>query len=131
MTVSSFTSVSLEPALILVCIDRRASLVRDLQVGDVFAVNILREDQQEHAVRFSTRPEGDRFKGLNWSSGWKDAPLLDGAVASLACVSEKLLEAGDHFVLLGAVGEIRRHQGRALVWCESRYHCLPVLTPQI
>ena len=130
MTVSSFTSVSLDPPLILVCIDKRARFVSGLALRTPFAINILREDQQELAVRFATRPETNRFEGVVWGRGWRNTPLLNGAVATLACVLEQLLEAGDHQVLIGAVHEIRRHPGRALVWCESRYHCLPAPAAQ-
>jgi flavin reductase (DIM6/NTAB) family NADH-FMN oxidoreductase RutF len=125
MTVSSFTSVSLHPPLILVCIDKRAGLVLQLGHPEYFAVNILSEEQQDLAVRFSAFPEKKRFDGLRWSEGWRGVPLIDGVVASLACSKEEAIEAGDHYVLVGRVKEIRQHPGRALVWCESRYHCLP------
>jgi (E)-2-((N-methylformamido)methylene)succinate hydrolase len=125
MTVSSFTSVSLEPPLILVCIDKRAGLVFELGHPEYFAVNILSEEQQDLAVRFSAYPDKKRFEGLPWQEGHGGVPLIEGVVATLACSMENVIEAGDHFVLLGRVEEIRQHEGRALVWCESRYHCLP------
>lgn len=131
MTVSSFTSVSLHPPLILVCINKRARMI----VGDGhpgrFAVNILNEQQQELAVRFSAVPDHLRFEGLPWSEGWGGVPLIDGVVASLACTTHSIIEAGDHFILVGQVNDIRMHSGRALVWCESRYHCLPIPPPPL
>ena len=125
MTVSSFTSVSLDPPLILVCIDRRAAFLLELADEMPFAVNVLREDQQEIAVRFSRTPEGGRFAGIEWVEDSRGLPLLGGAVASFACSLEQVVEAGDHFLLIGGVEEIRRQSGRALVWCESSYHSLP------
>ena len=71
MTVSSFTSVSLDPALILVCIDRNARFLRDLASDQSFAVNILGEEQQHIAARFADRKEDDRFSGVEWSAGWE------------------------------------------------------------
>ena len=125
MTVSSFTSVSLEPPLILVCIDKRASFLIRVVKGLTFAVNVLREDQEPLAIRFSTSPEDGRFSGVHWAEGPHRVPLLSDCVAAFICTLDQCVEAGDHFVLIGAVQEIRRDEGRALVWCESGYHCLP------
>lgn len=129
MTVSSFTSVSLNPPLILVCIDKRAGFGADLLPDATpslpFAVNVLGEDQQTLAVRFSTGSEEDRFAGLDWKPGLHDVPLLSGTVASFTCMVENIVDAGDHFIFVGRVRELRRSGGRPLVWCESGYHCLP------
>lgn len=125
MTVSSFTSVSLHPPLILVCINKLARLVVNDGHASHFAVNILSERQQELAVRFSALPDHLRFEGLPWHEGWGGVPLIEGVVASLACTTHSIVEAGDHFILMGQVHDIQMHSGRALVWCESRYHCLP------
>ena len=125
MTVSSFTSVSLDPPLILVCIDRRAGFASHLDDNLTFAVNVLKEDQENLAVRFSTPPETGRFDGLAWRQGWSGVPLLSGIVASLACSLERVVEAGDHLIFIGSVREIRLHGGNSLVWCQSNYLCLP------
>lgn len=125
MTVSSFTSVSLDPPLILVCIDRSAGFLANMPPDLPFAVNVLRERQQHLAQRFAERNEDDRFANIEWHPGWKDVPLLAGTVASFTCSLRQSIEAGDHFILLALVEEVRLHQGRALVWCERAYHCLP------
>ena len=124
MTVSSFTSVSLEPPLVLVCIDKRAGFLSGLRGGVRFAINVLREDQEKIAVRFSRPPESNRFSGIE-SFEIEDIPVLAGTVAIFVCTLQQLIEAGDHFVLIGEVDSIERYPGRALVWCESAYHCLP------
>ena len=90
-----------------------------------FAVNVLREDQQDLAIHFSRTPEGGRFAGVEWAEDSHSLPLLGGAVASFACLLGQVIDAGDHYLLIGAVEEIRRQSGRALVWCESSYHSLP------
>ena len=125
MTVSSFTSVSLEPALILVCIDRRAAFLTDLTAGLPFAVNVLSEEQQDLSIHFSNTPEANRFASVEWSEGWNGVPILNGIVASLACEVDEVVQAGDHYIVIGAVHHIQRFGGRSLVWCESGYHCLP------
>ena len=125
MTVSSFTSVSLDPPLILVCIEREAGFLEDLKTGLPFLVNVLGEDQQHLAKRFSNRREEDRFSGVDWIPDWANIPRLQCTVASFRCLVSEVVEAGDHLVLIGAVRGLERHQGRALVWCERGYHCLP------
>jgi flavin reductase (DIM6/NTAB) family NADH-FMN oxidoreductase RutF len=125
MTVSSFTSVSLDPPLILVCIDQRAGFLPQLRTGDFFAVNVLDEAQQPLAVRFSRLIEEDRFDGVEWAGGPQGVPLLKGAVAAFVCSLEQDVPAGDHHILIGLVREIQRSEGYPLVWCGSAYHCLP------
>jgi flavin reductase (DIM6/NTAB) family NADH-FMN oxidoreductase RutF len=127
MTVSSFTSVSLDPPLILVCIDLNARFLRDLPPDQPFAVNILGEHQQPVATRFADRKEDDRFSALEWSAGWKDVPLISGVVATFACRLRQEIESGDHFILIGEVQQIQRHKGSPLVWCDRGYHCLPAV----
>lgn len=127
MTVSSFTSVSLHPPLILICIDKGAAFVQGLHTGLPFLVNVLSEEQQELAKRFSNRREEDRFSGVAWSPGWANIPQLDATVATFSCSLHQIVEAGDHLVLIGAVQKLERHEGRPLVWCERDYHCLPCI----
>lgn len=125
MTVSSFTSVSLHPPLILICIDKGAGFLQGLHPGLSFLVNVLSEEQQELAKRFSKPREEDRFSGVAWSSGWGDLPRLHATVATFGCSLHQVIDAGDHLVLIGAVHMLERHEGRPLVWCERDYHCLP------
>ncbi len=125
MTVSSFTSVSLEPPLILVCVDKGAGFLRGLRPDQPFAVNVLSEEQQELAKRFANRREEDRFSGVAWAAGWANVPRLAATVATFGCTLDQVIEAGDHLVLIGAVQQLERHEGRPLVWCDRNYHCLP------
>ena len=127
MTVSSFTSVSLDPPLILVCIDRNARFLRELAADQAFAVNILSDQQQHLAARFAARQEEDRFAGVAWSSDWHDLPLLDGVVVTFACRLRQNVESGDHAILIGEVDRIGRHAGSPLVWCDRGYHFLPAV----
>lgn len=127
MTVSSFTSVSLRPPLVLVCADKRAGFVRHLAPGMPFAVNVLREDQQLVAVRFSTAPEHIRFENLDWTEGLGGTPLLADTVATFECTLSESVEAGDHLIIVGRVQKVNRKTGYPLVWCGSSYHCIPGL----
>lgn len=129
MTVSSFTSVSLDPPLILICIDRRGAFVADLCPGVSFAVNVLRDDQQPIAVRFSTPPDLGRFSNIEWEGGETGVPLLAGTVGAFLCEVTAVVPGGDHLIVIGAVVEARRSSGQPLVWCNSGYHCLPERRP--
>ncbi len=129
MTVSSFTSVSLEPPLILVCIDKRANFAADLAAGMPFAVNVLSHEQQPLAARFATAAEAERFAGVDWSETREGVPLLAGAVAIFECQVADVISSGDHWIVVGRVSGMRRHEGRPLIWCDSGYHWLPIDRP--
>src|SRR5690606_29837465 len=80
ITVSAFSSVSLTPPLVLICIDLRASIHDHLKTGELFAVNILAEDQEKLSRHFASK-DGDLFEGIGYSDGASGAPLLDAALA--------------------------------------------------
>src|ERR1041384_6569836 len=84
MTVSAFASVSLEPPLILACIDKRASVHGRFSEGSYFAVNILSEDQEHLSRRFASKDQ-DRFNGTRYTESVTGPPLLEGALAYLEC----------------------------------------------
>jgi len=105
LTVSAFASVSLDPPLVLVCIDHAShSHDRVLSTG-AFAVNVLSAAQGVLARRFATDPAEGRFDGAAWSVGQGGAPVLEGASAWLVCTVEAAHEAGDHTIVVGRVLE--------------------------
>jgi flavin reductase (DIM6/NTAB) family NADH-FMN oxidoreductase RutF len=101
LTVNSFTSVSLEPPLVLVCIDRGAQSHDPLVAYGSFAVSILAASQAEVARRFAARPSVGRFEGISWQAAPSGSPVLAGAAAWLDCDLHEVLAAGDHTILLG------------------------------
>jgi flavin reductase (DIM6/NTAB) family NADH-FMN oxidoreductase RutF len=101
LTVNSFTSVSLEPPLVLVCIDREAQSHDPLVAHGAFAVSILAASQADIARRFATRPSGGRFEGVSWQAAPSGSPVLAGAAAWLDCDLHEVVAAGDHTILLG------------------------------
>jgi flavin reductase (DIM6/NTAB) family NADH-FMN oxidoreductase RutF len=123
MTVNSFTSVSLEPPLVLVCIDHKARIREHFLTENSFAINILREDQQALSTHFA-RPADDRFGSVDWFAGETGAPLIPDALATLECTVVQRLESGDHTVLIGEVVSAIRHEGRPLVYFSSGYRAL-------
>ena len=101
-TANSFTSVSLDPALLLVCVAKRSSNYATLTCAGGFAVNILAEDQETVSNTFA-RPSEDRFAAVAWRSGPAGSPVLDGAAAWFDCAMHEIVDAGDHVILVGAI----------------------------
>jgi flavin reductase (DIM6/NTAB) family NADH-FMN oxidoreductase RutF len=120
MTANSFTSVSLRPPLVLVCVASASSMWRIFAKASHFAVNVLGGHQRELSARFAG-PAPDRFAGVSWSPGSTGAPLLDGVLAYLECRRYRDVEAGDHMILLGEVVSIDRNSHPPLVFHQGDY----------
>ena len=117
MTVSAFTEVSLEPPLVLVCIDKTTNTQHFIAEGGCFAVNILARGQEPLAQLFACDGAEDRrFSDLHCVTGATGAPLLVGSVASLDCRLETTHEAGDHIIYVGRVVGLHRSDGDPLLF---------------
>ena len=105
MTANAFTSVSLDPLLLLVCVDKTAHAHAQLDAGGRFAVNILAAEQEELARRFAahTAPEDGRLQGAAYRLGAHGSPILDGCQAYLECEVADRAVGGDHTIFIGAV----------------------------
>ena len=121
LTVNSFTSVSLEPPLVLVCIDRGSSSHDGLLEADHFGVSILSTDQHLLAHRFASEDPARRFQEVTWREGPRGSPILDEAVAWLECRVHEVHEGGDHSILLGRVTATGLESGDALVFYRGAY----------
>lgn len=102
LTANSFTSVSLDPPLLLVCVANTSGTAPVLRGAAHFGVNVLQIGQQPASTRFATKGE-DRFANLPWAPGETGVPLLAGSLVSFECERDSLQEAGDHFILIGRV----------------------------
>lgn len=102
LTVNSFTSVSLDPPLLLVCIAKRARCAAPLIEATHFAINVLQTGQQPASIRFST-PEEDRFGATPWGTGETGAPLLMDSLGVFECERFGVHDGGDHHILVGRV----------------------------
>jgi flavin reductase (DIM6/NTAB) family NADH-FMN oxidoreductase RutF len=120
ITVSAFTSLSLEPPLVLVCIDKRASLHDHLQEGGYFAVNILEEDQEVISRRFASK-EPDRFEGLGYTEGINGSALLKDALAHIECRILHAYPGGDHTIFVGEVEATSVTEGKPLAYFRGGY----------
>jgi 3-hydroxy-9,10-secoandrosta-1,3,5(10)-triene-9,17-dione monooxygenase reductase component len=126
MTANAITSVSLDPVLILVCLAREARTGLAIQRARRFAVNFLREDQEEVSRRFA-RPGEDRFEGLAVQEDESGLPLLPGATAHLVCRVTEIVTAGDHDIVIAEVERARANGGNPLVFHLGGYKRLPGL----
>ncbi|HEX6057630.1 MAG TPA: flavin reductase family protein [Gemmatimonadaceae bacterium] len=120
MTVSAFSSVSLEPPLVLCCIERRATMHPVLERARTFAVNILSASQEALSRRFSER-ENERFDGIGYERGQSGAALLEGVLAYLECRIVARHEAGDHTIFVGEVENADAHRGTPLLYYRGGY----------
>lgn len=118
LTVSSFTSVSLDPPLVLVCITNQNRMVELVRQSQRFAVSLLRDDQRDASVYFSTpgREPTEGFVTIEGAFSALDQPIVKGALAHVVCQVHALVEGGDHTVVIGRV-----------VHAETDEHAWPLL----
>jgi flavin reductase (DIM6/NTAB) family NADH-FMN oxidoreductase RutF len=123
LTVSSFCSVSLDPPLVLVCIDNRSETHGGFEASRVFGVSILAEGQEAWSDRFAYAG-AEKFKGVDLRRGEHLVPLVPGALAHLECRVSAALPGGDHTIYLGEVLRLETNPGRPLLYHGSAYHAL-------
>jgi len=119
MTVASFASLSLRPPLILVCIETSVRTHDAIISAGEFGVNILHESQEEASRRFASK-SSNRFEGVALRSG-QGIPLLEGALASIACRLLDHFPGGDHSIFVGEVTEAFHGEGNPLLYFRSGY----------
>lgn len=120
VTANSFSSLSLEPPLILWSLKRTSRSFGAFRTSEHFCVNVLGAHQVDISQRFSSKAN-DKFANLMWSSGIGGVPVLDSALAVLECAVETLYEAGDHLLMIGRVERFSYEGGQALVFVQGRY----------
>jgi len=126
MTANSFTSVSLEPLSVLICVNREAITYGVLTGGRVFCVNILARDQ-EALSRACARPDTPEaaLEGVAYHMGSTGAPILDHAVAYIDCRVAGSLEFGTHTIFVGEAVDVGANGGEPLLYYLSRYTTVP------
>jgi len=120
VTISSFTSVSLDPPLVLWSLANAAPSLAAFAAAEHFAVNVLEAGQRELAARFA-RPAEDKFAGVACAPGLGGAPLIDGAAAWLQCARHATHPGGDHTIVLGEVAEHAARRARPLVFHDGEF----------
>jgi len=125
MTVSAFSSVSVNPPLVLVCINNAADTGEGIKESQCFAVNVLTSDQQDISNQFAGGSNQQlRFENTDWKAGVTGAPILNESLMSLDCkVVEKVL-AGTHWIIIGEVQECVCRSGEPLLYFCGAYRQL-------
>lgn len=126
MTASSFCGVSLDPPLILVCVDRRNRTHRLIREAGVFGVHILGSHMQEISDRCAgfLGEEGHQLRDVEYGTKVTGAPILEGTLAWMDCVLTQAHEAGDHTIYVGEIQAAGATEGTPLLWFERGYHRL-------
>lgn len=119
-TANSFSSVSIDPPLVLVCMANSSTNYDALVNTDRFAINILCEKQKEVSNTFA-RPVEDRFSTVSWRKGPHGSPILEDVSAWFDCSSYKQLEAGDHIILIGKVEAFEANAAPGLGYSRGAY----------
>ena len=126
ITVNALSSVSLDPPLVMVALDRRRFLTPIVKAAGRYAVNILSEDQQALSDCFAgapVEPGRKAFCGAAWHRGSSGLPLIDGAIATLECTVVETFSAGDHDLFIGRVDTLLNelHHPMPLLYYRRRY----------
>ena len=126
LTANSFTSVSLEPPLLLFCLDRRSQSLPAFEGCETFAVNVLHAGQEALSARFGRRDPA-RFEGVDWAPGATGAPVLNDAMAVFEARRRDVHDGGDHLILVGEVLAFRADDAfDPLVFFQGRYRSVHV-----
>jgi len=124
LTVSAVSSVSAEPPLILICVNRKSPAIAALDGNGIFAVNLLAEHNQAYAETFSGRPrEGKPFDFANhdWHEGLCGLPLVAGATAVFECRTHQSVDAGTHRIYIGQVLAAHKGEAEPLIYCNRAF----------
>jgi flavin reductase (DIM6/NTAB) family NADH-FMN oxidoreductase RutF len=123
MTVSAFCSLSLEPPLVLLCVDRAATMFELMRTHPQLGVSILSSSQEAYSRRFADpkSERSERFDGIAYTRGSNDAVLLEGALAHLECRVIEHHDAGDHTIVIAAIERAESLDGRPLLYFRGGY----------
>ena len=121
ITANSFTSVSLDPPLVLFCIGKQSSSCAVFTESPGYNIHILRADQRELATQFTRGTPEEKFAGVEIRKTETGAPLIEGVGSWLACRTMQVIDAGDHYILLGEVYECGESDYRPLGFFQSQF----------
>ena len=123
LTANAVTSLSLDPPLLIICIDKRAETHPHFFDSRCFVVNILSEEQSELSTHFATSG-GEKFGTLPFSTNQDGVPVLEGTLAHVECRIVETYEGGDHVIHIGEIQHAEVRGGRPLLFFQGRYHHL-------
>lgn len=125
MTVTAFSSVSMTPPQVLVCINESADTGEGIKESERFSVNVLSEQQQDVSNHFAGGlSQQERFEQYDWTPGIQGVPLLNNSILSLDCQVVEKVHAGTHWIIIGEVQNAICRSGEPLLYFRSRYRKL-------
>lgn len=123
-TANAVCSLSIEPMLMLACLDRGSRTLLAVQAADRFGVSVLHKGQEAVARGFATKaPVAEKWAGVAWSD-WAGVPVIDDALVRVACELRDVIVAGDHVILTGEVVGLEASEGDPLVFFGGEYRPL-------
>ena len=123
ITVSAFSSLSLEPPRVLICVEKTTGSHAALETSRAFVVNILSDSQRELSERFASQME-DKFEMVDFSEGIDGIPVLSGCIANLECRLTDSHDGGDHSIFVGEVEKAAVHDGDPILYFRSDYRSI-------
>jgi 3-hydroxy-9,10-secoandrosta-1,3,5(10)-triene-9,17-dione monooxygenase reductase component len=131
-TTNALTSLSLDPLLVLVCLDRGSNTLEAVRASGRFCINVLAADQEELARRFATKASGEEKLAGVAHTPVDGVPVLGGTVAWLVCELEREFEGGDHAILIGRPLETGGDpDAQPLLFYGGRYHAASLEGPEV
>jgi flavin reductase (DIM6/NTAB) family NADH-FMN oxidoreductase RutF len=124
LTANAFSSLSLDPPLLLICVDKKVDCYACFEQSKVFGVNFLSEGQDQLSTRFATKGI-EKFEGVSYKLGELGVALLDGAMAHIECKLASAYEGGDHTIYVGEVQSATVLSDRPLLFFRGKYYKLP------
>ena len=123
LTANAFMSLSLNPPLVLISVDKAATCYACFEPQNGFTVNFLSEDQEDISRRFATKGI-DKFAGIEWHAGRNGAAIIEGALAHVECKITQCYEGGDHTIVVGEILDINATGERPLLFYKGQYQRL-------
>ena len=124
LTANAFMSLSLNPPLVVISVDKGATCYACFEMQNGFTVNFLSEEQEDISRRFATKGV-DKFADLNWHAGSNGAAIIDGALGYVECKITECHDGGDHTIVVGEIVNAGAAGERPLLFFKGKYQRLP------
>lgn len=124
LTANAFMSLSLNPPLVLISVDKGATCYSCFELQNGFTVNFLSEAQEEISRCFATKG-ADKFAGLNWHAGSNGAAIIEGSLGYVECKITQCHDGGDHTIVVGEIVNVSADGDRPLLFFKGKYQRLP------
>lgn len=129
MTANAFTSLSLDPPMVLICVDNNSTTLPQIQQCNKYCVNILSQDQEEVSRQFAKKGGSEKFDGVSYYYGDIGLPVIENSLTSVECEISAILDGGDHKILLGRGIKIHQftQESKPLVFYRGKYQSLGIV----